>query len=63
MASGVSTLLKDKVRRANTVNVATLILFEITERLLFGVNLRAIYILGSGAVAYSGNNCYLLNSY
>lgn len=50
-AIGASTLLKDKVRRTNAISAAMPTLFGITEPLLFGVNLRAMRIFGSGVIA------------
>lgn len=62
-AIGAALLFKDKVKKSNAISSAVPTLFGITEPLLFGVNLRAMRVFGSGmaAGAISGFIVYLLN--
>lgn len=61
-AIGAAVLLKDKVKKTNAISSAMPTLFGITEPLLFGVNLRALRVFGSGiaAGAIGGLVTYLL---
>lgn len=62
-AIGAAFLFKDKVKKSNAISSAVPTLFGITEPLLFGVNLRAMRVFGSGmaAGAIGGFVVYLLN--
>lgn len=50
-AIGAALLFKDNVKKSNAISSAIPTLFGITEPLLFGVNLRAMRVFGSGMVA------------
>ncbi|MDN6193589.1 MAG: PTS transporter subunit EIIC [Alkalibacterium gilvum] len=62
-AISAAFLFKDKVKKSNAISSAVPTLFGITEPLLFGVNLRAMRVFGSGmaAGAIGGFVVYLLN--
>ncbi|MCC5889033.1 MAG: PTS transporter subunit EIIC [Alkalibacterium sp.] len=62
-AIGAAFLFKDKIKKSNAISSAVPTLFGITEPLLFGVNLRAMRVFGSGmaAGAIGGFVVYLLN--
>lgn len=61
-AIGAAFLFKDKIKKSNAISAAVPTLFGITEPLLFGVNLRAMRVFGSGmaAGAIGGFVVYLL---
>lgn len=50
-AVSAALLMRDKVKRANALSASASTLFGITEPLLFGVNLRAMRVFGSGIAA------------
>jgi len=60
---GAAFLFKDKIKKSNAISAALPTLFGITEPLIFGVNLRAMRVFGSGmaAGAIGGFVVYLLN--